>query len=51
MNENNFTATDANVPAAYETPELACFGTLSDLTLAGSASQPEGGSPLPSKHT
>lgn len=50
MNELTPVTQSPSTHAPYETPTLVCFGTLADLTLAGSASQPEGGSPLPSKH-
>lgn len=50
MNDTISITPSTHTQAPYEAPALVCFGTLADLTLAGSASQPEGGSPLPSKH-
>lgn len=50
MNDKVSATSAISTQVPYETPVLLCFGTLSELTLAGSASQPEGGSPLPSKH-
>lgn len=50
MNDTIPTTSSTQTQGPYEAPALVCFGTLSDLTLAGSGSQPEGGAPLPSKH-
>lgn len=33
----------------YESPTLVDYGTVTELTLAGTSSQPEGARPLPGK--
>lgn len=39
----------ADTRATYESPTLVEYGTITELTLAGAASQPEGSRPLPGK--